>query len=324
MLGTAGLSLFGASRRANATEKLSLVVGTAPPDPACHYLYYAREKGFYRANGLEVDIKGMISATNATRAAISTEADIAWPDAVSSIVARDAGAKLRVISAFARRLDYLIVGTAGIDGMKQLEGKRFASATIGGGTFVIPRALCVKAGGDPRKIQFVALGNSAARAQALIAGTIDATIVTSSFLPALLSHGNLHVIANASTDLPDFIYTWEIVNELTLRNKRPALENFVVSLGQAVQWAEANPEAAADLSASLLPDANRDEIRAGILSYIQRKYWSRDGFLPPEALGFTEAALLDAGQIKSQPAFDEFVAGDLMQAARGRLDGKSL
>jgi len=313
-----GLTLPRPARAADL-EKLNLVLGTSPPDPACHYLYYPREKGLYKANGVDVNITGVVSATNATRAVIAGEADIGWPDGVSSTQARARGARIKVISAFSRKLDYVIVGSKTIGDMKQLEGKRFASATIGGGTYVIPRGMCAKAGGDPSKVQFVALGNSAARATALIANTVDATIVTSSFVPKLLTYDHLRVIADAGKELPDFIYTWEIVSDATLQKRRGALESFAAAVGEGIRWANEHPDEAAEISVSLLPDADKNETRAAIKAYLGRRYWTSDGLLPQEALAFTEDLLFDADQIKTKPAYEDFVAADLMQATAARL-----
>jgi NitT/TauT family transport system substrate-binding protein len=309
--GAASLLPFAPAVHAQSLRKLTLAIGTAPPDPACHYLYYAREKGFYKANGVEVDIKGMVSATNATRAVIAGEADVGWPDGVSSIVAKGQGAKIKIMSAFAAQLDYVIVGTKEIANIKGLEGKKFAVATIGGGTAIIPKVMIEKAGGNNKAIQYVALGNSAARAQALVAKTVDATIITSSFLPRLLTYSDIHVVANAAAEIPDFVYTWEIVSEAGEEKNADALASFGVACAQAVRWAYANMEEAIQISLALLPDANKDEIRNSIKTYIERKYWSRDGKLPRKTLDFSTEQLLDAGVIKQRPSYESFYSSKI-------------
>ncbi len=49
-------------------SKMSVLLGTAPPDPACHYYYYAQAKGFYKEAGLDVEIKPIGAETMALRA----------------------------------------------------------------------------------------------------------------------------------------------------------------------------------------------------------------------------------------------------------------
>jgi NitT/TauT family transport system substrate-binding protein len=298
----------GAVRAADGLQKLTLVVGTSPPDPACHFLYYGRDNGFYKEAGIDIDIKGITSATNATRAVVAGEADIGWVDGVSSLQARAGGARIQAISSFSPHLDYKIVANKDIGTAKELGGKRFAVATIGGGTYIIPRLIIARAGADPDRVQWVALGNSAARVQALIAGTVDATITTTSFIPRLLTYPRFHVIADAGKDLPDMAYAWEIVGEKALQQKRAELQRFVAATARTVQWAVANPDGAVALSVALLPDAPKEEIAAGIRSYIAGGFWSSNGILPKEMVDFTVAVLRTAGQLDRPISYDEFVA----------------
>src|SRR5262249_53170891 len=157
------------------------------------------------------------------RAVVAGVADVGWVDSSSPILARDSGAKIRCLSGFAAKLDYQIVGIKDATSMTELGGKRFGVATIGGGTFIIPRAMIEKAGGKPDATQWVAIGNSAARVQALIADKIDATITATSFVPRLLSYPRFHKIADAGQILPNMVYCWEVTNEKALADKRAAL-----------------------------------------------------------------------------------------------------
>ena len=299
--------------RAAGLEKLSLIIGTSPPDPAGHYLYYARDAGFFEKNGLEVDFRGVISATNATRAVVSGEADIGWCDSVSALQARAAGAHIKCISAFAARLDYQIVGVKAAAGLRQLEGKRFGVATIGGVTYVLPRLLIRQAGGDPDKVAWVAVGNSAARVQALVTGAIDATITQTSFMPIVQRYDNLHHIADTGTAVPDFANALEIAGEPVISRRRAALQAFVKATEQAIAWAEQNQDKAIALSQALLPDAPKTEIAVAIRSYLGRRYWRAQGAVPVSLVNGTVAVLVAAGQLARPVTYDEFVDPTIAQ-----------
>lgn len=311
----AAATLAGRPLRAATPEKLVVVIGTSPPDPACHYLYYARDAGFFQANGLEVEFRGLVSATNATRSVVSGEADIGWVDSVSSLQARQAGARIKCISAFAARLDYQIVGVKAASDMKQLDGKRFGVATIGGSTFVIPRLLLRKAGGNPDSVSWVAVGNSAARVQALVTGSIDATITTTSFMPIIARYDRLHLILDTGPALPDFAYTWEIANESVIAKRKPALQAFIRATEQGIAWAQQNPAKAIALSQALLPDAPKDEIAAAIGSYLSRRYWQAEGTVKPSTLDGTVSVLVAALQLTRPIAYDEFVDSTIARSS---------
>jgi ABC-type nitrate/sulfonate/bicarbonate transport system substrate-binding protein len=241
-------------------------------------------------------------------------ADVGWVDSSSSILARDSGARIKCISGFAAKLDYQMVGTKDIASMAGLAGKRFGVATIGGGTFIIPRVMIEKAGGKPDDTQWVAIGNSAARVAALIADKIDATITTTSFMPRVMSYGRFARIGDAGKELPDMVYCWEIAGEKTLAEKRPLLAGFVAATGKAVRWAEANPDEAVALSAALLPDVPKDEIATGIKAYLAQHFWNADAVVTKAQVDFTAETLRKTGQITKPFSAEDFLAPGLTKS----------
>ncbi len=308
----AGLGAAAALRavraRADNPEKLTLVVTTAPPDPPCHCFFYARERGFYRDRVLDVTITAVTNSGNGIRAVLAGSADLTWVDPGTALQAIDGGGPLRVVSSFMPHLDYTLLGRKGVAGTRQLPGLRFAVASIGGPSQVIPRRMIQLAGGDPSRVQWVALGNSAARIQALLAGTVDATILTSSFVPRLVATGDVVVLDVAANALPNLIYAWEVATTATRDNRRAALRRFVAATADAVRWAEENPADAVAISQALLPEMPPDQVNASIRSYLNRGFWS-DGKLSPSAFAFTTRTFLDAGVIRAEPRYSD-VAGD--------------
>src|SRR5258708_2167746 len=67
--------------------KLSVLIGTAPPDPASLYFYYARENGFYREHGIDIDLRPIGAETLALRALIAGEGDVCWCGGISTLQA---------------------------------------------------------------------------------------------------------------------------------------------------------------------------------------------------------------------------------------------
>jgi NitT/TauT family transport system substrate-binding protein len=312
----AASSLTALSRspvRSQGLQKLSLITGTSPPDPACHFFYYGLQKGFYKDAGVDFEITGIASAPNATRAVVAGVADVGWVDGTSALLARASGARIRCISAFSGHLDYQMVGIKDIKSMSDLGGRRFGVAAIGGGIYTIPRVMIERAGGNPDQAQWVAIGSSAARVGALIAGKIDATITTTAFVPRLLSYPQFHKFADAGADLPNMIYAWEVTNERALAEKRAALVGFLAATSRAIRWADANPDEAVALSMALLPDAPKDEIAAGIKGYIAQHFWSAGGAITRAQVEFTVDTVRKTGQLDKTISYEEFVVQDLVK-----------
>jgi NitT/TauT family transport system substrate-binding protein len=293
---------------AQSLEKLIFLNGTAPPEPASHYLQYALKNGFYRKHGVDVELRAISGTANALRSAVAGEVDICWIDAWTGLQARDKGVKCKVLSAFCPKLDYSVIGTKDIKTMKDLGGHSVAIGIVGGSTQSIPRIMAKEAGADISAIKWLSVGNNAARAQSLIAKRVEATLITSTYVQRLLGYDFLHQIVDAAKELPDIIYTFEVVTEEAIAKKRKALEAFVAATRDGVNWALANPDKAAEISVETLPDLPHDETRAAIKNYVARNFWEPSGRLPPKSLEATSALLVESGQIKAPIGYPDFVA----------------
>lgn len=298
---------------AQTLEKLVFLNGTAPPEPASHYFQYALKNGFYKNHGIDLEIRAISGTANALRSTVAGEADICWIDAWTGMQARDKGVKAKVLSAFCPKLDYSIVGNKSIKGLKDLGGHSVAIGIVGGSTQSIPKIMAQKAGADVSKITWLSVGNNAARAQSLIAKRVDATMVTSTYVPRLLTYDHLALMADAAQEQPDIIYTFEVTTEDIIAKKAKALAAFVRATREGVAWALANPEKAAEISISVMPDLPHDETANAIKDYAKRNFWEPTGVLPAKSLAATGDLMIESGQIKAPIAYADFVATEFTQ-----------
>lgn len=308
--------------RAGGREKLTVLVASSPPGPASHFFFYPRELGFYREQGLDVDVKTIVSDVNTARAVVAGEVDIGWVGALAALQAYNAGSHLRCISSFAPTLDYQIATVRGIDNPRALEGRTFSVATIGGLSQLIPALIVKKHGGDPRLVKWVGGSGIATRTQALVAKAVDAALIDTSMVVRVNHYDYLHVLAAAGIELPHFLYAWEVVNPASLERKLPAYRAFVAAVAKGTRWAMAHPDDAVKLSQSILPNATKEEISFAIKSYATRHFWSADGRVPRDTWDFTTATLQQGGFIKSFPKFDEFIVAGLSDATGARVSSQ--
>jgi NitT/TauT family transport system substrate-binding protein len=312
----------GRARAQAAATKLTLLVGTAPPDPACHFFYWAREAGFYRQHGLDVEIMPIAAETTALRALIAGEGDVAWVGAISTLQAMNAGSKVRIMSAFTPKLDYLVVAQSDIKNLKEMEGRSCAVSQVGAVSHMVPQMMIEAAGGDPTKVQWLAVGGSAARVQAVIAKRVDAAPLTSSFVVRTDTYKHLHVIGDATKDLPNFIYGWEVVAAEAIQKKRAALIEFEIATSQGVQWAIEHPAEAMAISRKLLPDVPAEELKAAVEGFIRKKFFNPGGRVPKEAWDFTVASMRKLGTIKDTITYTDGVLPEFADAIAAKLGGK--
>lgn len=303
-------------------SRLALLLGSAPPDPACHYFYWAAENGFYRQQGVEVAITPIAAETTALRALISGEGDVAWVGAISTLQAMNAGSRVKVMSAFTPRLDYLMIAQRGVAGLKALDNRAIAVTQIGAVSQIVPLLMIETAGGDGQKAKWVSVGGSAARVQALISKRVDAAALNSSFAARTAPYDHLHPIGDAAKDLPDFVYTWEVVTADAVARKRDALKGFAVATAQGIRWAMEHPADAAAISRRLLPDVPGPEITAGIEGFVHKGFFNPSGRLPQAAWDFTVASMRKLGTLRDSPPYADGVLADFTDAVAAAGDGK--
>lgn len=319
-LGAAAVTLRARPVRAQARlGALTLLVGTAPPDPACHFYFYALENGFYRDAGLNVEIKPIAAETTALRAVVAGDADVAWVGAISTLQAIDGGAKIKVVDCFTPRLDYQIVAVNDIANLKALAGKPFGISAIGAVSQVVPKLMIEAAGGNPNDVQWTVAGGSGSRVQALIGKRIAGAALNTPFTSRAMKTGGFHVIGSAAQNLPNYIYAWDVASTTAYTAKHAALEAFVVASARAARWAMANPDAAVAISRKLLPDVPPEELTLAANTYARTRFFSPTGAVARAAWDFTLQQMLKGGEVKAAPTFSEVVAIEFPRAASAKL-----
>ena len=299
--------------------KISAAIGTSPPDLTLQTYYFAQENGFYKAEGIEVQLTAYNGDATAIRALTAGEADIAATGLGIPLKAMEAGSKLKVVFASAPKMDFLLVGQKGIRNAKDLEGKSVGISGPGAVSHQVPLLMIKAAGGDPSKVQFVAIGGSAARTLALIAKKIDAGVLNTSFAARTAKYDSLQTIGDAAKDLPNFIYVSEFALERTIQQKRAALQAFANGTIRGARWAMQNPEEAIKISQKLLPDVARDEIATGLMAFSKSAYFSVDGLLRKEAWDFTIDELVKSGEIKQKMNYADHVMPEFSQVTSAKL-----
>lgn len=299
---------------AQGLDRIVMLNGTAPPEPASHYFQFAEKNGFYKKHGVDYEFRAISGTANALRATVAGEVDICFIDAWTGLQAKDSGARVKVLSAFCPKLDYAIIGNKDIKSLKDLANRSVAIGIVGGSTQSIPKIMAQKAGAQVDTIRWLSVGNNAARAQSLIAKRVDATMVTSTYVARLLSYDHLHLLADAAQEQPDIIYTFEVAREDVLAKKKKAMEGFIAATREGIRWALANPDKAAEIAVATVPDLPHEETATAIRNYVKRNFWEPSGRLPPKSLSATAALMLESGQIKAPVAYDDFVATEFTKA----------
>jgi NitT/TauT family transport system substrate-binding protein len=149
-----------------------------PAHSVSHIAFYtAREKGYYRDEGLDVELI-LMSAPVAIRALIGGDVDVSTVGG-SAIPPIIRGAPLHFLfTTFGRPIHWLYSKTA-ISDVSELRGKRLAIDGMGGVLESLVRELFKRNGMDAaRDVSLLVMGVQSTRFAALSSGAIDATVLT--------------------------------------------------------------------------------------------------------------------------------------------------
>lgn len=287
--------------------KLVVSLGTAPPDPTSHYFYYTLEQGFFKEQGLDVEILPLKGDLNSIRAVASGEADVGWTGVTPVFVANAVGADFKVISCFAPNIDYFLVAATDIKRPKDLEGRNLGVSTPGAVSHEVPKLLVEADGGDPAKVNVVSIGGSSSRIAALVTKDIDGAVLNAVFARKAQEYDHLHFVTDAAQLLPDFMYSCEIASGRTIKERPEALQAFVQAVSNGIKWAYEHPDEATAVTQKVLPDQDKDMLAFGVSEFMAKKYWNASGKLRKEAWNFTQSRAVEAGDLKAAQPYEDWV-----------------
>jgi ABC-type nitrate/sulfonate/bicarbonate transport system substrate-binding protein len=177
--------LFLFSARSYAQELLKVPVAIPAVSPAATTFVVARDRGYYRDEGLDVQLIVMPSAVG-TQALIGGNMKFSTVGGAGLLpILR--GAPLRFLFATFNRPMFWLYGKPDIRSVKDLKGKKVGVSSLGSGPDSLLRDLLKKHGLEGgREVAILPMGAGIARFYALQAGSVDAAMLS---IPAnLLAH----------------------------------------------------------------------------------------------------------------------------------------
>ena len=137
--------------------------------------YMALQKGFFKAEGLDVEIIQMNPRLGAT-AVVNGDVTFATPF-TSTFRGVLQGFPMKLVFIHLKKGPYYVMVRPEIKDVQQLKGKRIGVATIKGTDQLVAEEMLQAKGFNPAQIQAVAIGDGPVRMQALISGVVEAICV---------------------------------------------------------------------------------------------------------------------------------------------------
>lgn len=135
-------------------------------------LYVAADKGFFREEGLEVEL---IQVSPRLGAMAVMNGDVAFTTSFTSTFrAILQGVPLKLVMVALKKGIYYLVTRPEIKNIQELKGKKLGIATIRGTDSIVAEELLRSKGFNPGLLQQIVIGDTRLRAQALMTGVVQA------------------------------------------------------------------------------------------------------------------------------------------------------
>ncbi|HET8564647.1 MAG TPA: ABC transporter substrate-binding protein, partial [Candidatus Binatia bacterium] len=166
---------FGSAAESKSSElKLRLGLGSAPaPVLPNSVLWLAKDAGFYKREGLAVELNEFKGTPLVIAAMIAGEIDVGnvgTADVIRLVATK--AQPMRAIHSPDARLYFLIAARDEIKSVTDLQGKTFAVSRIGSVDHSLSMIVLRALGVNPANLTSIAIGAPSTRAQALAAGRV--------------------------------------------------------------------------------------------------------------------------------------------------------
>lgn len=244
--------------------------------------------GYFERENVEVELVRVQQTPLAVTALQAGEGEMAniGVDSLLQLVASEQLDLVAVMSP-SKSLAFMIVARDAIADIASLSGKSFGIGRVGSVDQGLSQQVLASQGLDIDSMEQVALGQPAARAQALAAGQIDATTMSLGTWTTLPDQAGMHVLVDqdAYYEAAPVVSKVNVVLPETLETRRDEVVGVVTALTKLSRDIADDPQVWVDAISTLRPDLDRDDLQSLAEAYSQS--WSVNGGLSATELTFT-------------------------------------
>lgn len=201
--------------------------------------------GLWRKYGVDVRSIYLSSGSLMAQTLSSGDIGIAGFDTPAMLNLALAGHSLKIVAVPINRIEPMFVVRSSIKTPAELKGKKVTISRFGSGSDIITRVALRYWKLDPDKdVSFFQSGNTPTRVAALIAGHMDAALVSSTGVAKIIATGCCRVLADL-TELPlEFANYGVVVSGALLKNQRDTVKRFLQALIEGIHAFKTRPEVA--------------------------------------------------------------------------------
>lgn len=163
-------------------------------------LMLAEQLGYFKAEGLQVELQDHAGGGQVTQALVQGQADVAAGGFEHTIFLRQRGVPCQAFALYGRA-PQIVLGVStrvwpDFHGLYQLRGRRVGVSSLGASTHWLAQVVLARANMASDSVEFVSVGTGLAAVMALREGRVDALSNTDPAISALEFSGQLRVLSD--------------------------------------------------------------------------------------------------------------------------------
>jgi len=274
LLAALSVAVFGSPAQAQAKDHVRLG-HQAPPTFETVYRNLAVSAGYFAKQGIDANIVGFTAGLTTVQAVASNSVDYGCESIVSVMTAMRQGADFRILEMINADNSYVIVTGAKIAAPADLRGKRWGVSQVGAISQTYAKLWLDHFGvGD---VEWIPIGGQSARGRALLAGQIDATILTIGDWIRLEKQPGIRLMGNLADVVPPLPFSSCFATEKTVEEKPELTQRVINALLDSVRFAR-TPNGKAEYIAAY-KEANDTDLTAEQLDEFYDYFFAKNPFL---------------------------------------------
>ena len=275
--------------------KVKIGSSLSPPSLDGMTPYVAIERGLFKKLGLDVEVIEFRGDATHTKALLAGEVDASIMGATAAIVSASKGAKIRAwfIPQPVTPYHFVVRKEAGTT-LPALVGRNVGVSGIGAISYHIPRIVLERSGVDPEKLKYIAVGSPADRFKALVAGKIDAAVVTHVEAAKLEKYPEVLSLVVVPKVVPEIPYQFAMSREEYIERHAETMQKLARALLEANRWMAANKAGTVEIAAKVIKGES-PEVLSRAYDMTDPRLWGVNGDMNEAAYKFTVDFLLKVG-----------------------------
>ena len=204
-------------------------------------IFFMVTRGFAEKRGLKLEITQVKTDSIGLKAMIAGELDSYDGIIGGTVMAAARGADVRLIGCHWQGLPHGIFTKVSVTSIQELRGKTFAISSPSALPDLVAKQALAKFGIPASELKFVNLGADLDRYKALAAGVVDATVVSSEYVPVAGTQG-LKLLLPAREVLPNYMRLCVFSTVRALSARRDAAIRFMAAEMAALRHALSHRE----------------------------------------------------------------------------------